>query len=186
VDWVRELDTAVFLALNGTLRTPLLDSFFLFLSYPPMRALLFAAAWIALVLSGGRRGLWGGMALLLAVGATDQIAAEILKPWVDRVRPCFVVPEAILLVPQQARSPSFPSNHAANTFAAAVLVSWILRGRGRWAYLPAALVALSRVYLGVHYPLDIAAGASLGLLVGFLARSAAAWSWDRIASRGEV
>ncbi len=183
MDWVREVDTAIFLALNGTLRTAWLDSFFMFLSYPPMRVLFFVTAWITLIALGGRRGLWGGMALLIAVCATDQIAAGILKPWVDRVRPCFVIPETILLVPHQARSPSFPSNHAANAFAAAVLISWILRGRGRWAYILAALVALSRVYLGVHYPLDIAAGALLGLLIGVLARRAAAWFWDRTASR---
>lgn len=183
VDWVRETDTALFLLLNGTWRTPWLDSFFMFLSHPPMRAVLFAASFAALVAAGGRRGLWGGLALLVAVGAADQIAAEILKPWVDRVRPCFVVPEAHLLVPGQARSPSFPSNHAANAFAAAVMISWILPGPGRWAYLLAALIALSRVYLGVHYPLDVAAGALLGCVLGILARSAASWLCDRAAAR---
>jgi undecaprenyl-diphosphatase len=63
---------------------------------------------------------------------------------------------------------SFPSAHSSSSFAAARGYSALLPARP--LYAAAALMALSRVYLGVHYPSDIAVGAGLGLAVGSLAR----------------
>ena len=63
---------------------------------------------------------------------------------------------------------SFPSAHSSSSFAAARAFSALLPARP--LYAAAALMALSRVYLGVHYPSDIAVGAALGLTVGSLAR----------------
>lgn len=108
----------------------------------------------------------GGIALGVA-----SAAAAILKELVDRARPAVVDPgfETLVATPSSA---SFPSSHAAMAFAAATAVG-LLCPRIRWPLLAlAAVVALSRVYLGVHYCLDIAAGAALGASVGWLAARA--------------
>jgi undecaprenyl-diphosphatase len=66
------------------------------------------------------------------------------------------------------RGNSFPSAHAANNFAVAVVVAVFFRRRGWLLFLPASLVAYSRVYVGSHWPLDVLVSCFLGLGVGLL------------------
>jgi undecaprenyl-diphosphatase len=72
---------------------------------------------------------------------------------------------------------SFPSGHTTTTFAMAVFLVWALRGRGMawWIVVWAVLVGVSRIYVGVHYPLDIVAGAALGAVGGSLGWMVADW-----------
>lgn len=109
--------------------------------------------------------------LALAAGAialgVASLAAALLKDLVDRARPAVADPamEALVVTPGSA---SFPSSHAAIAFATATAVG-MLSPRWRWPLLAlAGVVALSRVYLGVHFWLDIAVGAGLGVAVGWL------------------
>jgi undecaprenyl-diphosphatase len=118
----------------------------------------------------GRVGLRAVLLVAVAVGTVDLLGAGLLKPWIDRLRPCFALSDVRLLVVRQSHSPSFPSNHAANSFAAAVVLASLGPGFAVVSYLLAAMVALSRVYLGVHYPADILAGALLGVGVGRVVR----------------
>ncbi len=66
---------------------------------------------------------------------------------------------------QQLRSRTFPSGHTQTAFSAAVLIILMFRRHAAWWIAWAAMVALSRVYLGVHFPLDITAGAIIGSLI---------------------
>ena len=100
---------------------------------------------------------------VLAVGLSDVTAARIVKPLVQRTRPEFNIKTTRLLVPSQA-SFSFPSNHAANTFAAATFLLCTFPSMGLVALLVAFIVAYSRVYVGVHYPFDVMGGALLGMI----------------------
>ncbi len=88
----------------------------------------------------------------------------VLKAIVDRSRPPEAIGfEALVGVPG---SPSFPSGHAMTAFAVAGAVA-LLAPRLRWPVLGlAALIAFSRVYLGVHFWIDVLAGAALGLAIG--------------------
>jgi undecaprenyl-diphosphatase len=115
-------------------------------------------------------GLWIIACAALAVLISDQ-SSDLIKHFVHRLRPC-AVGEGRLLVKHCSDTFSFTSNHAANHFAIAVFLSLALR-RIRW--LPyvlifwAAFIALSQVYVGLHYPTDIVGGALLGSLVGYIA-----------------
>src|SRR5206468_3552783 len=73
---------------------------------------------------------------------------------------------------------SFPSIHAANSFAAAAFLGAFYPTPRVLFFAVAAAVAYSRVYVGVHYPLDVAGGALCGLLIGWSAAAALKW-WDR-------
>jgi undecaprenyl-diphosphatase len=100
---------------------------------------------------------------LLSVGLAAGLTA-LIKDLVDRARPAIADPAIEALVATPA-SPSFPSGHAATAFAAAIAVG-AFYPRLRWPLLGmAALVGLSRIYLGVHYWLDVLAGAALGTLL---------------------
>lgn len=100
----------------------------------------------------------------VSVGVGSLLVAA-LKDSVDRPRPEHSDPaiEAAVATPG---SPSFPSGHTATAFAAAAVVGAIYP-RLRWPlYTLAALVGVSRIYLGVHFALDVAAGAILGISIG--------------------
>ncbi len=101
---------------------------------------------------------------------TAAMLVTLLKDLFDRARPPVADPalDPIGVLPA---SSSFPSGHAATAFAAAVAVALVYPRLGRPLLVLAAVVAISRVYLGVHYVLDVAAGALLGIAVGI----AAAW-----------
>jgi len=64
-------------------------------------------------------------------------------------------------------SPSFPSGHAVVSFAIATAIFRHNKHLGAYAFLLALLISISRIFAGVHYPLDILAGAVIGILCGF-------------------
>lgn len=108
------------------------------------------------------------IALLLAIGVvlSDQISATFIKEWVGRLRPCKTMDVHLLV--NCGAGKSFPSSHAANNFLAATILSNYFK---KWVYLfffLASLIALSRVFVGVHYPVDITVGAFLGWIIGYL------------------
>ncbi|MBR1876428.1 MAG: phosphatase PAP2 family protein [Lachnospiraceae bacterium] len=93
----------------------------------------------------------------------------ILKNIVGRIRPYEVIDGLNCLVGVQ-KDPSFPSGHTTSSFA----VAWIIFKKlpkkfGIPALILAALIALSRLYVGVHYPTDVLAGVFIGILLGILA-----------------
>jgi undecaprenyl-diphosphatase len=90
------------------------------------------------------------------------LADVILKPVIGRERP-FVQTPAVRVIGGKPADASFPSGHAASSFAAAAVLS-VMAPVGRLVWWPLAIaIACSRVYLGVHYPLDVVAGAGVGL-----------------------
>lgn len=109
------------------------------------------------------------LALLIAIGVilSDQISASYIKEWVGRLRPCHTLENINLLV-HCGGGKSFPSSHATNNyFAAGVLSYYFPKGRILF-FTFAFLIAISRVFVGVHYPIDIIAGALLGLAIAYI------------------
>lgn len=110
-----------------------------------------------------RRRLPRAAAAALGAVAVSALLVTLFKETFDRARPPFAGIEAVGIVPASA---SFPSGHAATAFAAAVAVGLVHPRLRRPLLALAAVVALSRVYLGVHYVLDVLAGAALGVVIG--------------------
>jgi membrane-associated phospholipid phosphatase len=108
------------------------------------------------------------LAAALAVAtALKPLLEAAAKTFVQRARPAETLHDVILRGNSAAHGLSFPSGHAMVIFAIATLVAPYFKGW--WKVLPwalAAAVCLSRVYLGAHFPLDVAAGAGLGVLMG--------------------
>ena len=120
--------------------------------------------------------LWRRPWLLVALLAADVAAAGLsyeLRQWIGRERPPLVYPEPKPLV-GVPHSGAFPSGHAATAFACATVLAWASPRLRIPAFVLAAAIAWSRVYVGVHWPLDVLGGALLGALMGtllvFLAR----------------
>ena len=161
------LDSALFLAINGSPTSPhWLSALALFsTSHLPQ---LVASGAAGAFLAGSRRVKVGVLQVLAAM-ALAFVLAHLGQYLIASDRP-FVTGLGTKWVPHRA-SHSFPSAHASVSFAFAVATSLVAR-HWYWA-LPAlavaALISWSRVYLGLHFPSDILAGAVLGAVCGWLA-----------------
>lgn len=129
------------------------------------RLALLLPLWIglAVVIGVRRRAPLPALGSVLVIALADG-ASSIAKAMIERARPPAALADVVPLVPVPA-SASMPSGHAAIAFAAAVALG-ALEARLRAPLLVlATAVAASRVWLGVHYPSDVAAGAAVGSLV---------------------
>jgi len=120
---------------------------------------------VAVTIFGKRRARITILAALVAVALSDQLSSGLLKPLVCRPRPSHVL-EGVRLLAGRGGRYGFPSSHAANVFSAWIVLA-LRHPRLKYALAVIPLgVAYSRVYMGVHYPLDVIGGALLGLGVG--------------------
>ena len=155
-----------------SLHTPLLDWLMPFFTGLGEAGFLWILLCVAL-LCRRRTRRWGVVCATALV--ISFVSGEwVIKNLVRRARPFSAMPELSLLI-APPHGFSFPSSHAASSFATATAVRVMDRRAGAWALALAALIAFSRVYLSVHYPTDILAGAALGVASAFLAR----WLWRK-------
>ena len=106
--------------------------------------------------------------LIIAVGLTDSICAQILKPFFERIRPSHMNLDNLnLLVPKGGKW-SMPSNHAANVFAFGVILSYFFERSKLPLFSLAFIIAFSRIYVGVHYPGDVIVGSIFGYIMGWI------------------
>ena len=111
---------------------------------------------------------------LCTVSLCDMTSSKLVKEAFERLRPCNdpdFFPYVRLLVNRCSGTYSFTSSHAANHFGMATFIFLTLRpivGRVVWiAFIWAGVIGYAQVYVGVHYPLDILGGASIGFLFGW-------------------
>lgn len=170
-------DIALFHRINGVWTNGFFDVFMPFLTDLNKQPWMLAIVLVAIVYGlwrGGERGRRAVLMLILTIVISDQVNSRLIKQMVDRPRPCQELAEVRMLVDCGAGK-SFPSTHAVNSFAGAVIVGFFFP-RALWYLLAYAVaVGYSRIYVGVHYPLDIIGGAASGTLLAFAVLWSVAW-----------
>lgn len=166
-------DQWLFQLLNGEWHNALFDAIIPYWRskyiWIPLYLFLVSFLWI----NWGKRGLVIIAFAAATIGVADFTSSKIVKPLVERVRPCndnnltFEVRELV----KCGGGYSFTSSHATNHFAIATFLSLVLGFLRKkwitWALIAwATSIAYGQVYVGVHYPLDVIAGAALGSFIG--------------------
>jgi undecaprenyl-diphosphatase len=159
------IDQQLFLFINHLPHTEFTNQVAQFFSGVGTWGVIWLGLTVLLFLREEKRDHWFFLPPLLVMAGTT-LSEYILKWIVARPRP---TAEMGALIVGHADNFSFPSTHATFAFAFATVIAYEKRRWKWWVYTLAVCIALSRVYLGVHYPLDIVAGALLGWVIGRLA-----------------
>lgn len=183
LDALLRFDTSLFYIVNHGMANPVFDVVMPVVTDLTYLTVPYIILIVMLLWKGGAKGRWCAGLMLLAVALADPVNSRIVKELVERVRPCSALPDVRLLVPCGAGK-SFPSTHAVNNFAAAIVIGFFYR---RWlatALAVAFTIGFSRIYVGVHYPLDVLGGAMLGSLLAVAVLLLWAWvlelaGWNR-------
>ena len=144
-----EMEGQLLLWIREVFASPVMDKIMIFISSLANKGMLWIGIGVVLLLLGVKGRKWSnrGLLVLLSLAFNMVICNLLLKPLVRRLGDY-----------------SFPSGHTSASFAAATAIYAIDRRWGAAAYVLAALIGFSRLYLGVHFPTDVLAGAVVGIL----------------------
>ncbi|ACT91691.1 phosphatase PAP2 family protein [Dyadobacter fermentans] len=165
-------DQELFLWLNG-LHTPWLDTLMYWITFKytwiPLYILLIT---LTVRAEGWKKGGWVVLTVILAVVVADKITSGFMKPYFLRLRPCHdpTINTVMHHVTDCGGLYGFASSHASTSFALAVAWFGLLRNKVpqmAFLFVWALVYAYSRIYVGVHYPLDILVGGLVGALTGY-------------------
>lgn len=157
-----ETETKFLLWIQEQVRNSILTPLFTFVTHTA------DGGWIWIAISGGmlcfKKTRNTGMGCLISMGVNALVVNVVLKNVVSRLRP-FEIAEELDILCRVPKDYSFPSGHTAISFAAASYI--FADGYRKWgavALMYAGIVGLSRLYVGVHYPTDVLAGAAIGVI----------------------
>ena len=156
-------DRQLFVLLHTRLRRSWIDPIMIWFTRAGTKGAVWLAVAAFLFLTSGTRGRWIALLSVASLLAAEGLINLILKPLARRNRPYTHDGLAALLVPMPGAH-SWPSAHAGSSMAAAVVLAV---GYPWWGILflgTALAIGYSRVYVGVHYPLDVLGGMVLGLI----------------------
>lgn len=172
-DWFEQTDFRIWYYLNGLWRNDFLDAVMPFIRNQYTWAPLYLFLLVFIVYNYGAKGLAWCVAFLLCFAFGDFISASLIKPFVQRMRPCTDprLKDIVQLIVPRSTGYSFPSSHATNHFAMGTFMAITLnrRMKGIWPIpmLWALAVGYAQIYVGVHFPFDVLCGAILGVFIGF-------------------
>ena len=174
LDWVTEIDEDILMLINGSYNSSM-DFIMALVSdrwiWIPFYLLLL---YLLIKKTGVKKGLFYLLIIVLLIAVVDQTCASLFRPLVGRLRPSSLdnpLSQYIRIVNEhRGGSYGFPSAHAANTFALATFLSLVFRNIYFTIILIAwaSVVSYSRIYLGLHYPLDIIVGSLIGVAYAFI------------------
>lgn len=169
IEWFNQIDTQWFLALNGC-HNPFFDRFFTLFTSKEVWFPLYALLLVVFIEKYRYQGVWVILFFVLAIVLSDQLSG-LVKDLVQRFRPTHQPALNGLVHAPSGKGGlyGFVSSHAANSFALTFLLGFMVRRKRVWIafLLWAILASYSRIYVGVHYPLDVLLGAVLGGLIGW-------------------
>jgi undecaprenyl-diphosphatase len=178
IEDILNLDTELFIYLNS-LGFPLFDNFWIFLSNKEANVLFYSTLLVLYFYKRSLKFKFSELFYLLILIAfmitiTDQ-TANLFKDSFQRLRPCYneMIKDSLRLVKESCGGKyGFFSAHASNSFTLAVFFGLLYKKKFKYliyfSLLYASLISYSRIYLGVHFPLDILFGAAFGLIIGIL------------------
>lgn len=186
IDFLIQKDIELFLHLNG-LHQDWLDSVMVLLSWKFTWLPLYLFS-ILLIIRKYKIKSWAIIiGIVLTITIADQVASGFFKPTIQRPRPCHeeLIKEQVYIIDNHCGGQyGFFSSHSANSFGYAVFMFLLFANAYKWVkYLIfpwAVLVSYSRIYLGVHYPLDIFCGAICGILAALLCYSLTKWVLKKV------
>ncbi|KIR01562.1 hypothetical protein P261_00376 [Lachnospiraceae bacterium TWA4] len=160
------LDGAILLWIQENLRQDFLNPIVVFITSLGNAGIIWIVISLLLLIPKKTRKI--GILSLLALLGSAIVNNLILKNLVGRVRPYEVV-DGLRLIIERQKDASFPSGHSGSSFASAVVLYKNLpKTYGILALVLAALIALSRLYVGVHYPTDVLVGTIDGIIIGLV------------------
>lgn len=183
-----QIDHTLFSWINQQAVTPSLDVFFIFITEahknPWVQKLVFPLVLALWFWRGKKYALKAFAVTLLCIGLSDNISHRLIKPIIARERPPqHLELNAIVRQSKPANGYSFPSNHATNAATGATVLSFYYPPLTVVFATYALLVAYSRAYVGVHFPLDILGGLFLGWMIAFILTRFVIIRWPRFHPR---
>ncbi len=172
LDVLDTFDKTLFLFLNG-IHSPASDKIWQLITNIPTWIPLYTALLIWIIAYYKKDSIWIILSIILVITISDQFTSGFMKPFFGRLRPCHDPDISPLthVIDKCGGLYGFASGHSANSFGIATFIWFIFRQRFQWVKLLffwAAMVAISRIMVGVHYPLDIIIGGLIGFITGWL------------------
>ena len=181
-NFIQQFDEQALVWIAEHLRCGLLDPLMKLYTQLGNSGMLFIVLGLVLLLFKPTRK--AGFSALCAMLIGLVVVNFTIKPLVARDRPWLVIEDFVNLVPEHDPN-SFPSGHTNAAFAFAIAVC--LSAPRRWMKITAVCMAaglgLSRLYVGVHFPSDVLAGAVIGSLCGLLGAWVVKKAWERLSPR---
>ena len=168
ISWLDSVDLALFHFINGTLSNSIFNVIMPIITNQDVWAIPIFLLVLGLLIKGGKKGRITAAILIFAIITTDAIAAQLIKPLIGRLRPSYALTDSINLLVSKGGKYSFVSNHAANMFCAATVLTYFFSNWKHVLYALAVIVAFSRVYVGLHYPGDIIFGGIFGFGIAWM------------------
>ena len=194
---LKEIDMEIFLLINKHWKNGLFDVCMPVIADSQYVLIPIGIFLLALILKNDVKTRTIAVVIFAVVATSDIVSARVLKPFFQRPRPYHVLSGINYykyewrITPEEMKKSastnfSMPSSHATNVFAAAVFLSWFFPAYA-WIYLLVALiVGYTRPYMGMHYPLDVLAGAAVGSSIGVMYAFLATRIMQRIRGRKAI